>query len=153
MPTFELEESTFAGYLPEDDIKTAEVISVKLEEKPYTDDDGNKVKKVVFKFGIIDPDGTHDGTNVWGETPPRFNTHPDCKLRNWSSAILGSVLPVGYKLETDLLVGKECRIVLRLKEYPDKDNPDRIKQVNQVKDVMPTSDNMDRMANPDEEPF
>lgn len=150
MPTFELEESTFAGYLPEDDVKPAEVVAARLVEKPYKDDEGNLVKKVEFKFSIIDRDGTHDGTNVWGETPPRFNTHPDCKLRNWASAMLGSELPVGYRLDTDLLVGKECRIVLGLKEY-EKDGQQ--KQRNFVKDVIPSADAMAAMANPDEEPF
>lgn len=153
MPTFELEESTFAGYIDDDSIYAANVVGVKLVEKPYTDDDGNKVKKIEFKFALIDEDGPHDGDNLWGETPPRFNTHPECKLRNWASAILGSDLPVGYRLDTDVLVGNVVRVVIGKKEYNDKDgNP---KTRNLVKDVMPTADNMARMssATPDEEPF
>ena len=160
MPTFELEESTFAGFIEDDEVYAARVESVRVAEKPYTDDAGNKVKKVEFKFTLIDPDGPHDGDNLWGETTTKFNTHPDCKLRNWSQAILGQVLPAGYVLDTDVLVGQECRVIIGWKEYEDKDKPidpatgkRPMKERNWVKEVMPTSEAMDRMAHPNEEPF
>lgn len=154
MPTFELEETNFAGFIDDDSIYEANVISVRVAEKPFKDDEGNVVKKVEFKFALLDPDGPHDGDNLWGETPVRFNTHPDCKLRNWSQAILATELPVGYVLDTDILVGNTCRVVVGWKEYPDKDNPGKNKERNWVKDVMPSREGMTRMAQrPDEEPF
>lgn len=132
---FELEESDFAGYIDDDTVMRATVVSVKVVEKTYKDDDGNNVKKVEFKFALQDEEGPHDGTNVWGETGTRFNSHPDCKLKNWSQAILGQELPVGFRLDTDMLAANECKVVVGLKEYKDRDGND--KQRNFVKDVWP----------------
>lgn len=131
---FELEESDFAGYIEDDTIMVADVVSVKVVEKNYKDDDGNNVKKVEFKFAIKDEEGPFDGTNVWGETGTRFNSHPDCKLKNWSQAILANELPVGFRLDTDMLVGHTCKVLVGLKEY-EKDG--QTKQRNHVKDVWP----------------
>lgn len=154
MPTFELEESDFAGYIEDGRIMPLSVVSVKVVEKPYTDDEtGQKVKKVEFKFAVIDPDGPFDGQNVWGETGTKFNTHPDCKLRNWSSAILGTELAAGYRLDTDVLVGNECRGSIELYEYDDKKGAkDPVtdeypkKQRNRVTDLLPSVAAMAGMA-------
>jgi hypothetical protein len=172
MATFELEESDFAGYIDDGEIKSATVASVKVVEKPYVDDEtGQKVKKVEFKF-VINSDDAFDTQNLWGETGVRFNTHPDCKLRNWSSAILGTELASGFRLDTDHLVGNKCRIAVELYEYEDKKsapNPDgsyKMKQRNRVSDVLPSREAMASMASatayanstgaagtPSEEPF
>lgn len=149
--TFELEESDFAGYIEDDEIYAATVAKVKVVEKPYDDDDGNKVKKVEFKVVLRDDSGVQDGTNLWGETSTKFNTHPDCRLRNWACAVMGTDLPVGYRLDTDVLEGQDVRVVVGLKEYT-KDG--QTKQRNFVKDIMPSPEAMDRMAaGQDQEPF
>jgi hypothetical protein len=151
MATFEMEESSFSGYMDDDTIVTAVVSAVKIQEKPYVDDDGTKVKKVVFKFAVDEPDNDHDGQTVYGETPMRFNNHPDCKLANWSREILAAELPVGYRLDTDMLVGQRCRIVVGLREYQ-KDG--ETKQTNFVKDVMRSRDAMAGVGGgPIDEPF
>lgn len=140
MPTFEMEESSFSGYMPDDTIVSAVVSSVKVQEKPWIDEDtGQKVKKVVFKFQVDDADSDHDGQTVFGETPVRFNNHPDCKLANWAREILASELPVGFRLDTDSLQGQRCRIVVGLREYQ-KDG--ETKQINFIKDVMRSRDAM-----------
>ncbi len=150
MPTFEMEDTDFAGYLEDDSIVTATVVAVKTVEKPYKDDDGNPVKRVEFKFSISDG-SAHDGTNVWGDTSTKFVQHPECRLRNWSQAILGQELGVGYRLDTDLLVGHDCRINVGLKQYEQNGQP---KQRNFVKDVIPSAAAINAMrAAPDEEPF
>lgn len=151
MPTFEMEESSFAGYMPDDHIVTAVVSSVKVETKKYTDDDGQAVKKVVFKFAVDEPGSDWDGQTVYGETPVRFNNHPDCKLANWTREILASELPVGYRLDTDVLVSQRCRIVVGLRSY-EKDG--ETKQINFIKDVMRTREAFASAgAGPVEEPF
>lgn len=149
MPTYEMEDSEFAGYMEDDSVWTANVVAVKTVEKPFKDDDGNPVQRVEFKFNIVDQ-GPFDGTNVWGDTPTKFNTHPDCKLRGWASAILGSTLSVGYRLDTDLLVGHECRINVGLREY-EKDG--QTKQRNFVKDVIPSAAAMTAMREEVVDPF
>lgn len=165
MATFELEESDFAGYMEDGSIWPAKVLTVKVEDKPYFEDDGvTPVKKVVFKFEIIDNiTGQFNGVPVWGETPVKFNTHPDCKLRNWASAILGlPELPVGYRLDTDVLQGNECRVNVELREYEDKKGPKDpatgkgfMKQSNRVVDIMPSASAMAAIGayDPAEEPF
>jgi hypothetical protein len=165
MATFELEESDFAGYMEDGSIWPAKVISVKVVEKPYFEDDGvTKVRKVEFKFEIIDNvTGQFNEVNVWGETPTKFNTHPECKLRNWASAILGMPeLPVGYRLETDVLQGNTCRVNVELYEYEDKKGPKDpatgkgfMKQRNRVVDIMPSAEAMANISShdPSEEPF
>lgn len=162
MATFELEESDFAGYIDDGAIFPATVVTVKVVEKPYKDDDGNDVKKVEFKFVLHDENETFEGQNLWGETPTRFNSHPDCKLRNWSCAIMGQELEIGYRLDTDLLQGRDCRVQVQLYEYEDKKgpkNPDgtyQMKQRNRVVEVFPSREAMAAMASAGagtEEPF
>lgn len=135
MPTLIVEKSDFAGYLPDDTVVGAEVVSIKLEEKPYFEDDGvTPVRRLVFRFVIREPGHTHDGTPIRGETPNRFTLHPNNKLKNWAEAIEGVQYPEGYSFDTDVLQGKPCRIVIGHKTY-EKDG--ETKESNFVKDVMP----------------
>lgn len=145
---FKLEESEFSGYLPDDDIQRVRVLTVKVAEKPYKDDDGNNVKKVEFKTVVTS--GDHAGSYIWGETPTRFNTHSECKLRNWAQSILGQELPAGYVLDTDVLEGTEVRAIIGYKEYVKNDGTPGKR--NFIKDLMPTRE---AMANSfeDEPPF
>lgn len=140
--TLVLEESDFAGYIDDGEMFTATVRNVKLKEKPYKDDDGNPVKKVEFKFQIID-DGPQDGVDIWGETSTRFNTHPACRLLNWSEAILGRRLPPQYQLDTDDLYDQQCRILVGKQEW-EKDGETKFR--NFVRDVIPTRESMAAMT-------
>ena len=117
MPSFELEESEYAGPIPEDTVLAAELVACKIVEKNYLDDDGNKVRKVEFKFVIQEEGSPWEGENIWGETPTRFNTHPDCKLKNWAAAIAATEFPAGYRLDTDVLIGMKCRVVTGSRTY------------------------------------
>lgn len=134
MPSFELEESEYSGPIPEDTVLAAELVSCKIVEKPYVDDDGQKVKKVEFKFVIQEEASPWEGEHIWGETPTRFNTHPDCKLRNWTSVIANTEFPPGYRLDTDVLLGMKCRVVVGNREY-EKDGEKKIHQF--VQTVLP----------------
>lgn len=136
--------------IPEDEVLRARVTAVKVVEKPFTNDDGTKAKKVEFRFSIYNPNGAFDRRPIRGETPTTFNSHPDCRLRGWATALLGMELPVGYKLDLDDLVDHECRIVVGLREY-EKDG--QKKEWNFVRDVMPTKETMSVMSQADEEPF
>lgn len=148
--TYELEESDFAGYAEDGARFTAKVTSIKLQEKPYTDDDGNKVKKLVFKFTVVDPDEPFDEAVFYGETSTRYNTHPKCKLYVWSCAILGRELPPGYKLDTDDLLDEFCEIEVKYETYKDKEGVDQEK--NSVRLVHPAGGQLETLGS-DEEPF
>lgn len=131
---FQLEESSFS-YFEDDAIALAQILTVKVAEKPYVDDNGEKVKKVEFKVAVIDPGGAHDNSYLWGETPTRFNSHPDCKLRNWAQAILNQELPAGFQLDTDMLEDQRVRIIVGYKEYTKGDGTPGKR--NFIKDVLP----------------
>lgn len=149
--TFTLEESNFAGYIDDDEIMLGMCVGVAVKEKPFKDDDGNPVKRVEFKFTLQDPGGPHDGNNLWGDTPVRFNTHPDCRLRNWSQALLGQELPAGFNLDLDMLLNQEARLVIGYKEYKKNDGSEGKR--NFVKDLIPTKEALARMESESEEPF
>lgn len=136
----EVEESGFAGFIEDDTIFRGKVAACKIDEKPWKDDDGNPVKAVSFRVKIIDPGGAHDDGAVWGDTPTTLNSHPECKLRHWAEAALGMELPVGYKLDLDLLLDSDIRVVVGYKEYVKKDGS--IGKRNFVKDLMPSREAM-----------
>lgn len=150
--SLELEESDFKEHIDDGIVYVARVLGIKLKEKPYKDDDGNPVKKVEWKFKIISDDDQND-REIWGETSTKFVDHPDCKLKNWSEAALGRILPVGYRIDTDDCLDRDVRIRVGLREYT-KDGQD--KKHNFVADVLPTRENVEKMKaqiDADDEPF
>lgn len=148
--SLELEESDFAGYIEDGAMYTAQVRNIKLVEKPYKDDDGNPVKKIEFKFQLVSEDA-HDGDDLWGETSTKFVLHPECKLKNWAEAILGQHLPAKFRLDTDDLLDRQCRIMVGKREY-EKDGEKKTR--NFVRDVIPTREAMTAMkAVEADEPF
>jgi hypothetical protein len=87
----QLEESDFAGFIDDGQPYGAQVVGVRLREKPYKDDAGNAVKKIEFHFKLVSDDG-HDGQDIWGETSTKFNTHPSCVVPGTEVLPLGHVL-------------------------------------------------------------
>jgi hypothetical protein len=143
MPTFELEESDYSGPIDDDTLMTAEIVKISIEEKKYREEpnDPNSpfVKKLVWKFVLQDPDGSHDGDTIYGETGLKFNNHPDCKLKNWAQETMATEFPLKYRLDTDILLNKQVRVVIGHRTY-EKDG--QTKDHNFVKDVIRTADNM-----------
>jgi hypothetical protein len=169
---FELEESDFAGYIPDGDHIRGTITNIKQKEAGFIDDTtGQKAKRVEFTLvlGGFDSNGIDQtGTKIWGETPQKFNTHPDNKLRNWSEAALGRLLPPKYRLNTDELLNKDVVVVVQYREYPDKkapplpDGTQPMKCRNDVYELKPTPDSaaamIDQRGNvaqaiDDDEPF
>lgn len=109
---FTLEEVPEYAPIPEGEILKAEVVKVSKQIKPWKDDNGNDIEKVVFEFRITE-EGEWKSRRVWGETPVTFNSHSDCKLRFWVQELLGEdSLPGGFKFDTDMLEGIACRIAI-----------------------------------------
>jgi hypothetical protein len=133
MPIFTLEESTYAGPIPEDGIFEAQCVSVTEITEKFTDKEtGKPVVRMEFKF-VIQDEGDWESTPVWGKTSKVFNEHENCKLKNWAEEILATELPVGFNLNTDDLVGNFCRVVIGQREY-EKNAETKI--ANYVKDVL-----------------
>lgn len=145
----ELEESTFSGYIDDGTIYGAKIRDVRLVEKPYKDADGKPVKKIVFRFQLA-TDDDHDGEDLYGETSTRFVNHPDCRLFAWSEAILGMRLPPKYRLNTDDLIDRDCRVMVGKREY-EKDG--MTKQHNSVRDVIPSRQAMADLTAAEADPF
>lgn len=145
----ELEESEFAGYITDGASYAATLVEEpRLKEKPFTDENGNKIKKFEFHFKLI-TDDAHDGRDLWGETPTTFNTHPECRLKLWAEALLGQRLPARFRLDLDTLRDRKCIVVVGRREYV-KDGETKVR--NFVRDVQPTRQNAIALASEDE-PF
>lgn len=148
----ELEESDFKGYIPDQTILDAKVVSIVKKKQNFVDEDGNPVFKLEWKFEITE-DGNWLGQNVYGKTGIKFNNHPNNTLFTWSQAVIGVELPVGYGLDTDDLLDVGCRVRMMLEEYDDKKTGAK-KQTNKVADVLPSLENQGNFAvDQDEEPF
>jgi len=107
--------------LPDDSI-----IHVKVLETSTETIQGKNGKsdwtKLSIKFKILGVQVTGDGSPVddydnligqwiYGSLPFRLTNHPENKLRQWCEAILGVDLGVGFELDTDVLVSRECRAI------------------------------------------
>lgn len=146
----ELEESEFAGWIDDGVRYAATVAGIRLREKPFKDDAGQPIKRIEFHFKLIADDG-HDGQDIWGDTSTRFNSHPECRLKNWSESILGLRLPPHYRLDTDSLLDRHCFVVIGRKEWQ-KEGETKIR--NFVRDVQPTTANAQALAaSTADEPF
>jgi hypothetical protein len=134
MPILTVEESNYAGPIPADTILPAKITAVRqVMARGYKNDDGSDAFRIEFTFVIEDAESLWDGVKLWGDTTNKLINHPDCKLWQWAQEILVSELPPGFQLDTDLLVGNPCRIVVGMREY-EKDGQNKIH--NFVGDVM-----------------
>lgn len=71
------------------------------------------------------------------ETMSSQSFGPKAKARQWTEAILGRKLQAGEEIELNDLVGKECQVVLAVKET------DAGNQVNRVESVQPINTDED----------
>ena len=129
---FELEESEYSGPIDDDTVMAAECLEIKQKEMPWDTDAGVPDKKIEFKF-VVTEDGPHQGRFLWGKTSTKFNNNPNCKLYAWSQEIAATEFPIGYKMDTDILIGQPCRVVVGYREY-EKDG--MMKGINEVKDCL-----------------
>lgn len=154
MPVYVLEESSYAGPIPEDEIVAAKVMNVKQVKmlgaggKPYKNEKGEEVDQVEFSFTVEDSSSPYDGLRFWGKTSTTFTTNSNCRLRAWAQEILGQELVPGYALDTDDLVGNPCRVVVGVREY---EKEGQTKQTNYAKDVIRAKAGTTFLS--DEEPF
>lgn len=113
MAKITMEEYEEFPVLPADSI-----ITVKVDEITVKEQQGNRGpwQKAEFKFKILGvPSQEYSnlvGQTIWGSVPFRFTESPDNKLRQWVEAMFGMELSAGFELDTDLLIGRECRAVV-----------------------------------------
>lgn len=137
--------------IPDKTMLAAEVLNVKTEIMPFKDKEtGAEVRKVSFKFQITEP-GEYEDRYVWGSTSTSFVDHPGCKLRSWVSELVAAdSLPAGFSFNTDDLLDAECRVIIGVRSWIDKDNVTQ--ERNQVTDVLRAKSLSDSVYD-NEEPF
>lgn len=138
--------------IPDKTMLAAEVLDVKTKVAPFKDKEtGAEVRQVEFKFQVTEP-GDYDEKYVWGKTSTSFVDHPGCKLRSWVSELLGAdSLPSGFTFNTDDLLDLECRIIVGVRSWIDKDNVTQ--ERNFVSDVLRDKSLSSSVYDSNEEPF
>jgi len=119
MAKITVEEQPEYATLPVDSI-----IHVKVDEctvKTVNGQNGDW-EKLEFKFKVLGIQSVSDqgpiadyenliGGPIWGSVPFKLTNHPENRLRLWAEAILGMELGVGYEMDTDAFLRRECRAV------------------------------------------
>lgn len=49
------------------------------------------------------------GSKIWGSAPFKLTDSEENKLKRWVEAILGVQVTIGFELDTEYLIGRECR--------------------------------------------
>lgn len=151
MPIITLGESNYAGLIPADTILPARVTGCALKKTPFLDEKtGAEVFQYEFSFQVEDPGETFDGQRLWGKTSTNFVSAPNCKLYSWSQEILATEFEVGTEVDTDYLVGNECRIVVGVRTW---DKNGVTQERNFVSDVMRAKVGAVYAAADDDAPF
>jgi hypothetical protein len=114
-----MEEAQEFALLPVDAIVSVQC--TEINEKHVPGKDGKEGwNKLEFTF-VIDavPSSLGEkaqelvGSKIWGSCAARFTTHPDNKLRQWTTALLGGMeLNEGFELDTDVLINRKARAVI-----------------------------------------
>ena len=110
--------------IPEDTIVAARVNEVKLEHVTFTKDGKeDSFDKLIWWFEILDdgPNGTWKGRKIRGQTTANLTNHPNNRFRAWAEALLNRDIGVGFVLDSDDLVGTNCKITVR--HEPDRRDP------------------------------
>jgi hypothetical protein len=106
--------------LPADSILFLKVADCEVREVERRSGSGGSWQKIEFTFNITgiqhvgdgsDPSEYSEivGTKIWGSAPFRLTDSEENKLKRWVEAILGVQVTVGFELDTDYLVNRECR--------------------------------------------
>lgn len=145
MARITVEEQKEFTLLPPDSI-----LHLKVDELTVREVDGRhgKWEKLEFKFKILgiqvvggggNPDDYEDviAGPIWGSVPFRLTDSPENKLRQWAEAILGLELGVGYELDTDLFLGRECRGLTSQYEKRSKDAQGNPFKGHQIDSLLP----------------
>lgn len=98
------------------------ILDLKIEECNIRTVQGNRGdwQKVECKFKILGIQALGDGSPkepydvmitqyIYGSVPFRLTDSPDNRLRQWAEAIFNMELGLGFELDTDAFVGRQCR--------------------------------------------
>jgi hypothetical protein len=117
MAKITVEEQKDWSVLPSDSILHLKVDEVEIKE---VQGQHGPWQKVEIKFKVLGIQAIGDGSPVegyedviagpiWGSVPFKLTDSAENKLRQWAEAILGMELGLGFELDTDYFLGRECR--------------------------------------------
>ena len=131
-------------------LPTDSILHLKVDELSIREVDGRhgKWEKLEFKFKILGIQAVGDGRSadlfedciagpIWGSVPFRLTDSAENKLRQWAEAILGIELGVGFELDTDLLMGRECRGITSQYEKRARDSQGNPLKGHQIASLLP----------------
>lgn len=109
-----VDDGTRKGYrlLPENEIVNARLVNV--EENSFNDQkDGSLVENLRWVFSLeIPEDPDLNGKEIRGTTSRVYTDHPNCKSYLWVTNITGVAQDPLQGFDTDMLIGKPCRILI-----------------------------------------
>lgn len=130
---------------PHESIFETEIVKIEETQSFFKYDNSDDYKKeVTFTFKVLD-EGDFNGRLFWGRTPKWFSNDPKCKLYRWVKSIYDvPLLGSDFELDTDVLVGMRCIIVVHAAEKKAREdgshlNKDGSRKIsNWVHDVVPS---------------
>ncbi len=127
--------------IPDGDVVQARLEGVELREFDY---EGETVRKLRWRFVVTEP--PFEGTTVYGDSSFTFTNHPNCKAYNWVAALTGRRYEDGEELDTDILLGLPCRLLITYKE-------DKNGKWMRVKELLPARPQQAVDDSPEDAPF
>ena len=128
-------------------IPEGEVVHARLqevEERSFTHE-LQKIDKLHWRFLVTDEAfPSWNGKEVFGDTSTSFSAHPNCKAYNWVTALTGKQYGVDDELDTDVLIGLPCKVIIGHKP----DNQGRTWM--RVREVLPARA---AVSSPEDPPF
>lgn len=111
-----VEEQKEFSVFPPDSILLLKVDELEVKDVQGRNGDWQKLEA---KFKVLGIQTVSEGSPedyedmiagpIWGSVPMRLTDNPENKLRLWAEAILGIQLGIGFELDTDLFLNRQCR--------------------------------------------
>lgn len=119
MARFKVDEQKSYPTLPDDSVLHVKVEKIDIRTVKGQRGDWDKLEFEFKVLGVLKAgDGSHIsnydaliGESIYGSVSARFTDSPENKARLWAEALFGRTLELGFELDTDWLIRRECKAV------------------------------------------
>lgn len=107
--------------LPENEVLTAEITSIKKVTKPWTDNKtGEPAERIAWEFTFLD-EGIA-GRKHWEDLFTSFYPGDKCPMYRWTLKLLNrESLPEDFILDTDAFEGMKVPVILKTRHFTKRD--------------------------------